>query len=692
MATRTRPPARGPRQGLPALEIPLPDDGLGSESYWRDELHKSEERVRAELKTWQRNLERYRGDRPELPNLSKRDQIGVNLDFSLAENKRAQLFFQTPFVQATAKREDCAAAAPVFQQILNDKLGAGEIDAKRLMDDVLMDILVPAGLGATKIGYDCLKVPKTMPTGRMVPQLDPVTHQPMSGPMGPAMTPALNPDGSPETTTVPFVAWSQYYWARISPVDLRLPVSFLSTHYDKAPWIGHRFKASTDFLDRAFDLPAGTASDVNNDLTLAGARDRKYLYGGGSALEVWYRASLFDETEKNPERIRRLVLIEGRRSQEASVLLHQNSPYQQFGPDGDLQNGMRGFPIHVLAIRPMSDCAYPPSDCTVSRMQVDELSRGRSQMMRQRDRNVPMRAVNKQSPAFSKNTVDQLERGDVQSIILTDGPIQETDFKALDSATFPEEKFEFDSIIRNDAYQLWGVNPAAAPPAAKGVSATGAQLAQQPMDTRLANERECVLSWFVAGVDKLAALIQIFQDTPDIVRIVGPNGQQALQTWDKTTVQGRFAFDLKPDSSVRVDAAEERETFLRAFNLLANAQGVNVRELIQQVAVRFNMDPSRVMMPLNPNPPTPLADKPRITVNITPAADLNPQSPQYTNVIHLLNETGITGLTAPQVAPVAPPPLAPRQHAQRRVEPVSQHDADNTGARPGPKTPIGVTQ
>ena len=47
--------------------------------------------------------------------------------------------------------------------------------------------------------------------------------------------------------------------------------------------------------------------------------------------------------------------------------------------------GMEGFPIHVLTLR-FSDPALPPSDCTQSRAQVDELSMGRTQMVLQRDR------------------------------------------------------------------------------------------------------------------------------------------------------------------------------------------------------------------------------------------------------------------------------------------------------------------
>jgi hypothetical protein len=165
------------------------------------------------------------------------------------------------------------AAAPIVQAVMNQTLGLDGIDAKTLADEVLRDCLTYAGFGPSKIGYHAVTQKVAMPTGRLVPQVDPLTALPVLDPLGqPAMVEATNEDGTPETEEVDRVIWDEIYWRRIAPENLLLPVSLLSTRYDDAPWIGYRFFADREQLSREHGIEVSALADINFDKLVVTAR------------------------------------------------------------------------------------------------------------------------------------------------------------------------------------------------------------------------------------------------------------------------------------------------------------------------------------------------------------------------------------------------------------------------------------
>lgn len=659
----SRRPTATPDTPAIKLAIPLPDDGIGSELWWCGELEESERRLEKEISLWQTNIQRYKGQQPNLPNVGKDDTVVVNADFYNVEQKKDQLFYQTPEVQVAPNEPQLSAAAPLVKAVINNYLGPDEIDAKRLTDEVLFDILCPAGVGPTKVGYDRVQVDVTVPTER----IDPLTQ-----------LPAFDEMGQPETTVIKKTIWSQYYWRRISPADFRRPVGFLSTRWDEAPWLAFDFKANAETLERDYNIDAKTVGDLNTTLTLAGPNDKEFLTTTATGTEIWYKAHVYDVNEKNPERYRRLVIIKGRKGKTGSVICHENSPYQVFSENGELLQGMRGNPLHPFSIRVVSDDSFPPSDCTISRNQVDEISKGRSQMMKQRDRNVPVRFFSK--TGLRKETVSKLERGDIQAMIGVDGPVLDENFKEAAQASFPQENFAFNSIAERDVEKLWalGANQLGLQQDT-GRTATELNLVQQGADTRLAGDRGRFIARYMVGVEKLFALIQMFADHEQIVPIIGDDGTRRLETWDKSKIQGRYAFTIKPDSSQRTNAAEERELTLRAFNVLGNHPMVNSQELLKLVAQKLGLDPTLL---INAKPPEPTRDdKPKISINIK-GDDLNPLMPQYANVIHLLELAGVS-----QMQPSGPLPnqVTNPHGGVAPVPPINQHDANLTGKMSGPR-------
>ncbi len=673
-----------------ALDIPLPTEGICSEKYWRDQVEDSIKRRRKEIHTWRANLDRtYRSMKPKVRGVQREDVVTVPTDFYNTELKKGQLFFQTPYVQVTSEQPAIDGAAPPFQHVLNYNLGAKAANVKRTAEESLVDVLCPSGIGPTKIGYEAVEVPVQIPTQRMEPVTEPVTGQPVVDPMSgqPQQRLALDPKtGQPETQTVNKTIWDRYYWDHFSPTDLLLQAGFLSTRYDNADWIGMQFQFD-EAMEKKYNLPVGTitSAQVNLDDTIAPDGDREFL-AEKNGVEIWYKAYTFDETVKHPELIRHLVLANKKRGGDWTVVLHENSPYQRFSDGGELIQGMRGFPIHPLTIRIVTDQAYPPSDVTMNRAQSEEISSARSMMIQQRRRNLTMRGVNRKK--LGKDFVTRLESAQMQGIMPFDGPILEEDFKDLAKSAFPPENFEINRIVEADSARTWGQDPPTLN--AEVHSATEVQDVAQVRGIRTASDREHVIDWFIQGVEKFASLILIYGNHGQMVEILGEDGAARLETWNLDQIQGRYAYSVKPDSSVRQDAAQERALTLQSYNLTANSPFFNQMENAKRVARAFNLDPNRMVS--QPQPPPPEPDKPKISVSFK-GEDLDPRAPQYANVAMMLKSAGIDGMAPPQPspAPVAlPAPPGGKVHAANPLEPVSQHNADLTGRLPNHQTPQGA--
>lgn len=699
------PPTPTPEDLAPTLAVPLDTESkdIGSLHYWTDEIAKARKRRKPEVEKGKKNLDRtYRATRDKMMGFTRDEGITVPTDFYFVEQKKSALFFQTPFVQAAGEMVETEQAAPYFQHVVNFELSSKSANVKRTVDECLTDVLVSMGIGPSIIGYERVTATVQMPTGRMVPQTDP-TGQPIVDPVSgqPAMTPALDPTtGQPETQPVDQTVWDRFFWEHFSPAQLLIPAGWLSTDYDAAPWlgrekdldpeqIGDKFKVSTHSLG----TPASTED------TMAPEADREYLQRGGLLVEVWYRARLYDPTAPQ-ELYRRLVLVSLKDKGRAKggqwlPVIHEDCLYQDFDPNGKLMNDFRGNPIHPLTIRRVTDTAYPPSDCEIARQTADELSVSRSQMLKQRNRNVPVRAFNKLK--VPPDIIKRLQRGDQQALIPWEGPVLDQDFRALGQSAFPNENFAFNNIINQDLQLIWGMGPNNLGVTNSGDrSATELTIADRSSDARVNADRVAVLEWFQMGVqNKFAPLLQKFGDDARMLEILGPDGRTKIATWNKQQIQGRYAFTLAPDSSQRIDQTERANLGIRRFNLTANSPYVDQRENVMELFRDLGKDPSRFVPPPQPPAPPP-PEKPKIQLSFK-GDDLNPLMPQYLNVIKVLEATGVEGLAPPQTAPAlaagsplptTPPPVptpAVPLSAAKRVPPVNKHDSDLTGDRSGPK-------
>ena len=418
-----------------------------------------------------------------------------------------------------------------------------------------------------------------------------------------------------------------------------------------------------------FDTLSGEKADVGSEA----ATERV------EGVELWYRASFFDQEELHPEKIRCLVLIDGY----DEPVKHMDSPYQQMTPDGKLI-GMIGYPINPLTLRVVAGSAYPPSDVGISRSVSEELSKGRSQMLQQRDDSRPLRGFDRNS--IDPDTAEKIANGTHNGLIPLDGPLQDRVWE-IARAQFPRENFTFDQICNRDYEELWAIGPNQ-----RGLSeentrtATELNIIQGAANVRLDAERSRVLAWFIKGTRKFAALLQMFADETKFVEVVGEQMAPQLRPWNRQLIAGEYVFEAKPDSHLRIDAAAERQQHLQLYNLLAKDPNVSRVEILKSLLMKFNLDPTRIVVQELPPPPP---EKPKLSISVTPeeiglphviellkqyGVEVTPQMAQQANGQRMVNQV-VQG----QPAAGGPQPSPPHGGAAPQANPLSKHAMRNDG-------------
>lgn len=672
--------------------LPLPSEGHGSFEFWKKEILAAASKRDDDFKpNWDRNIASYQAKSgAPTPSVSDTDAIVVPKDFANVEQKRAQLFFQLPKVLCKAMRPDAEDSAPLVQAILRFYLGPQRVDAMKMMGECLFDTLCPAGLMVSKIGYESVQDGVAMvPVQVPAPEMPPTGPTPLGAVAQPGAAPpgsvlGLNAPPQPQTITIqrpaPRIISERYFWERVSPAKVLIPDGFSGSNYDLAPWLGFEF-----------DLPAAIAArkygrDENDLKTVSGDDEHKLKSEPNPqsrsteekvhGFEIFYKAALYDPKEKNPDKIRYMVVLDN----DEEPTRHRDMPYQRFDPmTGRLMLGMRGFPIHIGALRYVSDSAYPPSECTISHRLGMELNRFRQQMVTLRDRAIPQILADLQRLGGAQ-TLEKMRRGEYAGII----PVPNLDaanppLMAAPTAHQNPDNYRANDYIARDISDVWAFGPnQLGQEAAESRSATEMSIAQRNASTRISAERRDAMAYFAGGATKLLSLLQLFQDREEFVEIVGDDGARRLEAWDRTKIASEYLLEIKADSSAQLDFAQERQDTLKLYELVARDPNVNRVEILHKVATAFDFDPQRLIVTqLPPKGPEPMA----ISLALK-GEELDIGRPEFPLLLLLLQQSGHE----------IPPTLVTQmqQHAQVQ-QLVMAHAGVGPGIAPagsaGPHTP-----
>src|SRR6185436_3467551 len=533
---------------------------------WRGRIEASRTRRDDRVPDWQANVERRigyaRSDSTTVDHLTVTDAaVSVNQDWPLTKAKIAQLYSQTPEVRLSPRLPELQQVVPIFARELNDTIEDAALG--QTLEEVLVDVINASGIGGALVYYESRTEP------REVPMVDS------------AIVPPGTPDAIP-TTVVNAVVDVRHCVDRISPTDLLVPSDFTGSNYDKARWLGADGRMTWTQALREF-----AASDTNRGLSeadkeqalgrdkRAGSQSRSLSTDSGqfkdtdvvNYTQLFYWRHYYHPDETSFSALQRLVFVDG--IDEPVV----NEPYkgQQRGPDGTMRGVIKN-PIRVLTLTYVSDDCLPPSDSSISRFGVNELEASRDAMVQQRKHSIPFRwgDTNRISP----NTRAKIDQGTFQGFIWTNGPGDRA-VGEVARASFPTERYEFDRVIKGELTEQWQVGTNQNGAFATGErSASEAKIVQQNFQTRVGQERDKVMRFFLGIAEVLAGHLALYGtfDLPDQIGVE----REALATG--------FSYSVRADSTVRKDAQQRIDQLKEFFNLTFQTGYINPKPIVQEWA------------------------------------------------------------------------------------------------------------
>lgn len=643
-----------------------------SEGSWIGRISACRAIKRELLTTWRDNVS-YRKGQP-FKSMPSDDTVNVPADWSRTKNKQSQLFYQVPEILLQPRRPEFASATSVFQAALNFEL-VERVHPEFMMNECLGDVINASGIAICKVGYEATfedvdlggenaeQPGMDVKEGEILPNVgEPqIPEVPGGGGGVPPPVPPPPPTqglGAPiQSQIVSNPIYECFYTNRISPAHFLWPVEFRKSDWQKAPWLG--WEAYMPLAEaKRLKWVSETAKGVNiNDsewlLSTDGTDKNRSTDSFIKYSEIFYRPSEFDPQEKDPRKIKRLVIVEEGGDGPKKKVIDEDFQWQRYDPMTRKWIGMTSFPIKVVTISYISDQAIPPSDSEMGRPQVKELIRARSQMMRQREHSLPLRW-------FDVNMVDdmiadRLRKGKFQDMIPMNGPGDKA-IGEVARAQYPVQNFEFDKVARQDLDEAWSMGPAQqSQPTPGDTTAAEIKAMDSSMSVRLDFERSWILRFFVEVAMGVADLMQMFCDKEDYVYVLGVNGEKSLQAWNKDTVAGEYIFEAKPDSQLRLDVNQKRNEALNLYKLLRKDPLINPTGLVQELLELHGLDPAKSLAP--PAPPQP--EKPKVSYSFKGEDMVNPM------VVAIMqkSDTPITAqdiqaaqqLLASVAAPVAPP-------------------------------------
>jgi hypothetical protein len=539
---------------------------------------------------------------------SDSDRIAVNVDFPLTKAKQATLFSQMPQAVLTAKHAQFAPAAPVFGKAVNDALEEGGTGAA--MFECMSDLINMAGYAGVVIAYEALEDTVDMPL--VDPALLPPEQQAavMSGAV------------KIPTTKVKRVRDQRITVTRISPKYLLWDPSFKGSDFNKSPVVGYTGTMPWVQAKRVFKLKDEHKDDVigsdsrEHQLANEQAEDNDADQKVVTFDELYYWRHLYHEDEMSFTAIQRVVFVAGI----TEPVIDEPWTGQKMTEDGSyLGSCLR--PVQFCTLTYISDDPIPPSDSAVGRPQVEELNRSRTQMFQQRGSSKPVLWFNDQM--VDPETRDLLLKGTWQGMIPVMGDGNRM-MGAVARAQYPQEDFAFDRVTKGDLQEQWGLGSNQLGTFASGErSASEATIVEQNNQTRQGQERNRVVDFFLRTAAVVAGLLALYGDfemPTELGAEIGPDGQQRLATWDRESVNQKFAFAVRADSTVLLDSEQRIQRAFRAFNFLQKAPGSDTRPIMREIAELSGFDPMEVVK--DPQPPPP--ELPKISYSFKGEDLLNP--------------------------------------------------------------------
>ena len=562
-------PEAPPRPWTPGSPRPmLPDDMTA----WNTRAERAEQLAKTFWPQWQRSLDRYAKAKVNEP--TDADDINALLDYRHVESKKAQLAFDTPEINLIPPDQaDPAipvALLPLREKFLNDDLGPDKANMIRALHKTLIDALAASAFLITKVGYEQVTLPVTR------------TQPGMFG-------------SAPVPVTLDVPVWSRRFISAVSSKKLLIPDDFADTDFDEAPWLGVRGRIARSTAKRLkWNIPDDFTGSTAKDDTLfehgteKGTATDEYI----EYVEIWYRASLYDETVFNPELYRCLILVKGI----DNPVWHVDSPYQSLTDTGELtDDSMVGNPIHVATIRDLIDSAYVPSDLVVGEQLSVELNRFRTGLMRSRRSRRPVTLIS-----------DKASKDLIEKVAANAGPVPTPDeyfdgagsqrlIAVVGGQSEPRDNYTGQQMIEHDWQSAIGTGDNQGGSFKQGAKTTATEVrtVQGNASARAKVDENRVRAYVIALIRKYDAVVQRTASRAEVVKVLGQQGAMLWEQW--RALPGKYAYKIQPDSGRYLDANEYRTQKVNEYNLLRKDPLVNGAELTRAVVTALGYDAAKLV-------------------------------------------------------------------------------------------------
>lgn len=682
-APQAPPAAPIPPQDPPPLQMSSDD----VQKWWaRIELDRK--RRKTESEKWNALFAGY------MPPQDNTGAINSNIHFRNTHLKIAEVFAQMPDLKLTplAPLRDIQGPpdqtgqptqiAPsdivsIKREVLKALLGRDHANVDLTILESLFSIFQTAGIGATKICYQADIQPiETQVPGPPIAQPGAILNlNPMPGPM--------------ITQTVPVPVHERWRWYHFSEEKLGIPHDWHSTDYDEAPYLFMEFvDRLTARTRKQYGLPDDFQANVSRDEMLIALQKDPGLGATDliKGVEVWLRASEYDETVANTQLFYRLVLIEGLKDKAG---VYERSPYQTVGPDGKLtHDSMIGNPIHPITLRVASDMAWVPADAAFTDPLVKQENTWMTQSVQARDANLPRflhsdaitEAIDKlknaevgQGVAVAAELMTQIEK-----LIV---PLPHLEHAQSDVATHTLIRRANDETLGLGSNQAGALNNTVR-------SATEVATVQANVSVRLKQEQNRLLARILQGVRKFDALVMRYHDREGYVEIVGQDGNRKLAAFTQAHLSGVYAYDAEIETQLSTDPERRLKKALDFQNFNAKNPFVDQMELTRLVASEYGYDTGRLIKA--PQPPGPPHPNVSVKVDIVDLA-----GPAGGAALKVLQQAGYkltdqdlrvaqaNGLIVAQQKAEEQAAKTTHGGAADKADPLSKHHGELTGGMPG---------
>ena len=251
------------------------------------------------------------------------------------------------------------------------------------------------------------------------------------------------------------------------------------------------------------------------------------------------------------------------------------------------------FPYDRLCFNPVSDEHYSTSDAQyIEKMQYEYNDSRSQEMLHRRKENTKWMAKRN---VLKPEEKAKFQQGKPGILVELDG-VPGQDLVPVTS-TMSGDIYRVAADIRNDMMETLATGKnQLSQEMGKRKTAHEAMLIDQYTQIRGDERRDIVADFLGRSIIDINKLVFKFWDAPDIIKIVGPEGEAWLE-WTGEDLEGKYAIQVQPASTMPHNKEQWKQTVEKLYQMLAGNPFVDLREMTKILLDSYEeFDTNRVLM------------------------------------------------------------------------------------------------